>query len=704
MSNQYPGGIITKNPATPTGPYQDGAAPGIWTLSQQAGYKKQGIWPTAGLLQPDPQFNYVPMLLHGDGTNGAQNNTFLDSSTNNFTITRYGNTTQGSFSPYGSNWSTSFVRLGTGFGDGFTFPNSTALQMGTGDFTIEMWVFETATVSYQTFYEKGYVNAGGFLLQMFTDLKPYVYANGSLLMTSSTAIALNVWTHLAVVRSGSTMTMYLNGVSVASASNSTNFNDASIGGIGARSLDNTYPFNGYLSNLRVVKGTAVYTGTFTPPTSPLTAISGTSLLVMQSNRFIDNSGNNVTLTAQNTPSVQRFNPFGASTAYSTNVIGGSVYYDASGDSLSTPVSVANNPQSGDDYTVEAWIYITVVGGVTSIYSGNTVGYFAYRSAGRFEFVSSATELRLTYTAPLNRWCHVAVTRQSGTLRMFIDGALTSPTVASGSATGNTDTLVGASTVYYFGSYTDSTSGPFGGYISNFRIVKGTAVYTAAFTPPTAPLTAITNTAILLNNTNGAIFDNAMMNNLETLGNTQISTSVVKYGTGSIYFDGVGDAMIAKPNDIFSFRTANFTVEAWVYMTNTDAVYDSILEINGHLGPNGIIFIFNYIGSASIYAADAGGGAFIAPQANAGINVWTHVAWVRNNGTLRTYINGTSTSSASLTLDIKCNTSFTIGSNASITTGYCHNGYIDELRITNGYARYTSNFTPPTAAFPNTGPT
>ena len=52
MSNQYPGGIITKNPATPTGPYDNGAAPGIWTLTQQAAYAKQGIWPTAGNTDP----------------------------------------------------------------------------------------------------------------------------------------------------------------------------------------------------------------------------------------------------------------------------------------------------------------------------------------------------------------------------------------------------------------------------------------------------------------------------------------------------------------------------------------------------------------------------------------------------------------------------------------------------------------------------
>jgi hypothetical protein len=59
----------------------------------------------------DAQFNYVTMLLHGDGTNGTQNNTFVDSSTNNFTVTRAGNPTQGTLSPYGSNWSNSFCFL-----------------------------------------------------------------------------------------------------------------------------------------------------------------------------------------------------------------------------------------------------------------------------------------------------------------------------------------------------------------------------------------------------------------------------------------------------------------------------------------------------------------------------------------------------------------------------------------------------------------
>ena len=62
-----------------------------------------------GTVAPsDPNFRNVTLLLHGDGTNGGQNNTFVDSSANAFTITRNGNTTQGSFSPYGSNWSNYF--------------------------------------------------------------------------------------------------------------------------------------------------------------------------------------------------------------------------------------------------------------------------------------------------------------------------------------------------------------------------------------------------------------------------------------------------------------------------------------------------------------------------------------------------------------------------------------------------------------------
>ena len=93
--------------------------------------------PSSAAAVNDPYFMYNSLLLPGNGTNLAQNNTFLDGSTNNFTITRAGNTTQGTFSPYGANWSNYF----DGTGDYLTTPNNSALNVGSSTFTLECWFY-----------------------------------------------------------------------------------------------------------------------------------------------------------------------------------------------------------------------------------------------------------------------------------------------------------------------------------------------------------------------------------------------------------------------------------------------------------------------------------------------------------------------------------------------------------------------------------
>jgi hypothetical protein len=247
---------------------------------------------------------------------------------------------------------------------------------------------------------------------------------------------------------------------------------------------------------------------------------------------------------------------------------------------------------------------------------------------------------------------------------------------------------------------------FYGYLSSVRF-STSAVYTSNFTPPTAPPTQ--SGALLLNMVNGAIFDNAMINDLETVGNAQISTGVVKYGTGSLNINGTVSFPSANsllrgvvPNPNFQIGTGDFTVEGWFYQTTVGSTYQSIMEINDHLGAGGILFIGSYLGNASVYAAAPGGGGFVAQQATTA-NVWQHIAFVRNNGTLRTYVDGVSTSSQpGFTLNIQCTVGLTIGSDRTGSSGYYYYGYMDELRVTR-YARYTSNFTPPTAAFLNIGP-
>ena len=692
MSKQYPGGIISKTPVTPSGPYSTDTASGIWTLEQQAYWAKLGQWPNANNPPVDPQFNYVTMLLHGDGTNGAQNNTFLDS-TNNFTITRNGNTTQGSFSPYGSNWSNNF----DGTLDYLNTPSNAVFGFGSGDFTIEFWISSNKTTG-----------------MFFVDIRggsaignPHITTGGAsenklrwgaTSLVGATTIIDGRWHHCAVTRESGTIKLWVDGVQDASGSDTGSFGAYPVY-IGVNSYGSGAEFAGYMSNLRIVKGTAVYTTTFTPSTTPLTAISGTSLLTCQSNRFKDNSTNNFEITATGTVNVQRFNPFGASTAYSTSVIGGSGYFDGTGDYL----QVANYSEfdfSGD-FTVECWLYLANTNDQTFISKGghNALGpdaagwaLFIYTGQG-LSFMtrnSGGTNVRVTVasTPQINTWMHVAVSRSGSNMRSFLNGTLVS-TITSSVNTAN-------SSPFNIGANLNNLS-PSTGYICDVRIIKGTAQYTATFTPPTAPLTAITDTVFLENFTNAAIFDNAMMNDLETVGNAQISTSVKKYGTGSLAFDGTGDYLIPPSGQNVTFGTGNFTIEGWFY-------WNSLASESAIMWGNGVGWTFY------IYPANKLQWGTTSPQADANLltgsttlatGQWYHIAVTRASNTLTLWVNGVS--------DGTVTDSNNYSASGRLALGISHsneyfNGYMDDVRITKGYARYTATFTPPTAAFFNYGPT
>lgn len=664
----------------------------------------------------DPLFKHNILLVTGNGTNATQNNSFVDSGPIGYTINRSGNAAQGTFTPYGSNWSNYF--------DGnqayLATASNAAYQFGTGDFTIECWINMAAGTSVTSFWRSFVSVCGDAATGNGVTLYIGDAASGSS-VAGEVAVIMgpdNIrifggqdvrglgWVHVALARSGTTLRLFVNGVQRSSVTNSSNINGTSYGAqIGVSSTPNTNYFIGYISNVRVVKGTAVYTSNFSPSTTPLTAISGTSLLTCQSNRFVDNSASPLTITTTGSPVIQRFSPFSPSTAYSTATFGGSAYFDGSGDYLTAPNAPANF--GSNNFTIECWVWFNTnsIGYQPIIMNAGTGDYqgwvFFLETNNRITWGcsydgSNWSNAGLQTPSPptINCWTHLAAVRNNGTVTIYVNGQGVSSNSAIGSNTIHAPS--GALNIARY-PYFPGGERTLNGYISNVRLVNGTAVYTNNFTPPTAPVTSITNTTLLLNMANAAIIDNSMINNLETIGSAQINTSVVKYGTGSVFINGTNNyiATAAKPS--LNLSSNNFTMEAWIYPTSTG----SYPVIAAQYGSGGNQFFWS-MGNNNTnlefywYAATGGGGSIVATSAVT-LNTWQHVAAVRSGNTITLYVNGTSVNSLSINATLNAvSTPLTIGSDAT-GQAYPFIGYIDDLRITNGVARYTANFTPPTIA-------
>ena len=188
------------------------------------------------------------------------------------------------------------------------------------------------------------------------------------------------------------------------------------------------------------------------------------------------------------------------------------------------------------------------------------------------------------------------------------------------------------------------------------------------------------------------------------GAVQISTSVKEYGSGSIRFNGTtGDALVhnSPPVSLVDWYSSDYTIEAWVYADSFTSWGLSIPVLVGHknlndftnnwsFGPIGdgsnrlVFFYYNGIENR-VYST-------VALQTSA----WNHVAMTNQSGMIRVYVNGIGTAA------VPVSGIPTTGTATFSVNGYNNNyltGYVDNLRITKGVARYTSNFVP-SANFPD----
>jgi hypothetical protein len=672
---------------------------------------------------PDPYFPYVSFLSETTTTNGQQNNTFLDSSTNNFTLTRSGTTTQGSVTPYWPNgyWSNYFNGSAA---DYLSTPNSANLVLGSSNYTIEFWVFATASASPLAMISKGNTSSLGteFWSVEFSNttgsFSVYVgaYGSGSAILTGT--LTLSAWNHVAVVRNGLVHNLYVNGTSVSNITVGSSYTVASGGNLYIGTgwyTPSTRAISGYISNARIVIGTAVYTSNFTPSTTPLTAITNTQLLTCQSNRFVDNSANAFVLTPNTLPKVQAFQPFSPVASYTTAVYGGSGYFNGSSDYLSVADNVALQLGTGD-FTIEGWFYIS--GATSTAYNliskgSATTGWSLNTTASaRIQFSYTALNLTgATTTLFSNSWYHIAAVRSGssvGNLKIYINGVQeVASTVAVLDNFNQTDLL------YVSASRTATI--PLNGYSSNVRVVKGTAVYTAAFTPPTSPVTAITNTSLLINYTNAGVYDAAVQNHLQTLGNAQANTSQYKWSPTSIRIDGTAGTVVNVLdvfNGPFDLNTATscqaWTIECWVYYT----AGGKVITRGGNPGSTSPSYDFSVNAGTGTFTLAGSGGTIASPgytitypASTIPTSTWVYWAATRTSaGIVATWVNGIyqGSSGASVPVYNINNYQTSLGATSPFYgVGSILTGYIQDVRITKGIARYsgTGNFTPPATSFP-----
>ena len=418
------------------------------------------------------------------------------------------------------------------------------------------------------------------------------------------------------------------------------------------------------------------------------------------NVFDDGSASNHTITATGNVTQGSFGPF----ARPDGKFG--VSFDGTNDFLTVPDSTDFNIASDADFTLELWGFYRSFATqshfvdtrasqglnlVCSIGGGGTDdGKVKFFTSGDFRIITAST-------VPLGSWVHIALVRNSGTTKVYINGTADNNTYSDTNAYISGDWIIGKrSEAITGGSFME-------GLFSNYRFVNGTAVYTSNFTPSTSKLTAITNTKLLTCQSNRFVDNSASGHTVTPSGGAAVS-AFGPFLTSRAYDPAVNGAsayISAGDSEYLSMPaqtipTGSFTVEGWYYLDGTQSNSTIIAQGSSNNAARTFVGIEAVNGVQSL-KFQIGSSLVNGPAAVA--NQWTHFCATYNGSAIELFQNGVSAGTTSRSGDAQ-NVAMVIGRlNTNWADSYGVKGYISDIRVSS-VVRQSSNFTPPTSPLTN----
>ena len=612
-----------------------------------------------------------------------------------------------------------------GHGESIEAENTaSAFNVGTNDYTIEGWFKERNNGTYSTnqyarLFDLGpndnislmrnYPNTGG--------KKLLLKENATVIITSTNDVFDGNWHFIQVVRTGGYTKLYVDGTEEGSVASTTNINAISKIIVGAWS-DYSYGFDGQIADFRFSN----IARTASVPTERLTSDSNTKLLVCSKPYLVDESDTATSLVllksangTRDYPDAIAFSPYDYN-EYSATDHGGSVYFDGAGDYL-----LINSPPTlgANDWTFETWYYSASVPLATnnillSQGPGNNtiVSNFSVSSTGEIWIQTYTTTNVVLYNTAAGiinggMWNHIVLTHDydgssGGTYKIYANGNQVGNVSYTSGYYWNSGGIAG--TPLAMAQYRYNTQANNASYFSDWKI-SNSVTYSSDFIPPTAPLSS-SGASLHIKGTDASIIDKAQGANLKLVGNTTGSTTQVKFaGSKSMYFDGTGDyALISKDTANINTLDKDFTIEYWLYDSSptTWKYIAAKADSTGNTSTSEISFgtgQFSAQTDGKLYYSNNLGAYLAYTNSALSANTWYHIAVVRNNNVFTMYLDGvaqtaTTTNSGSVAV---INEDLVLGGHQyQVSTLSRLNGYIQDFRITNGLARYTANFTPPTA--------